>query len=680
MITLRTFIFSVCGMLFLVLVGVHYSQSNLVFSQRFQEIEAAHLFAVKEYSSAILNTKKYLLGALASDINRRGAIGTLFLDRHNVTSNSQLKKEISDLTKRSGVGSLEIFSLNSKSSFGQMHFEEARNGKSSFSIVDENGVIELVHYFPVKLFEKAVAVGIMRLSLNDNAAKEVGNATGASVRFQSLTKNETTSFVLLDETNIPLVGVLVSKSIIKGITHQANSGFVVIGALGLIAALLAIYLTLHFGFARDFEIAVSALDHLASEIESGNVHTIRARRFSIRELSRLSQKLSTLSTNIVGFQAKIANKSRMEATGEQAEQLTHDLKGPVAALSMAMESDLVKIAPAAAQNVASLMDRIRSVADGLKSTSPVRGKDSHASTKEHRTPENLVSLVEQIVIEKTVQYSDFSHLSIRLSGDLKNKQVFSNVERTDFLRVLSNVVDNSVEACGEFGAIDVKISLLGHNAVITVSDNGAGIPKEHLTRFGERGFSFGKEKGSGLGVWHALERVKNWQGSLTVVSEVGKGTEITISLPLSEPTLLEVSEVRILENAQIVICDNEEWVHDVWSTRLLQTFGSDILNQIRHCYSSDSLIGVMATIRLSHTPFVLLCDYDLGSSWNGLDLISQLNLQNETILVTSHDTNELVRRECSLSGIRLLPKNKITSVNFVVSPDSNVLTRGRKQK
>jgi signal transduction histidine kinase len=79
----------------------------------------------------------------------------------------------------------------------------------------------------------------------------------------------------------------------------------------------------------------------------------------------------------------------------------------------------------------------------------------------------------------------------------------------------------------------VRISTNEDEAVITVEDNGLGIPKDRLDKIYDMYYRAGnnKRQGQGLGLHIVLEIVKKLDGKIQVDSEEGKGTRFTIQLP-----------------------------------------------------------------------------------------------------------------------------------------------------
>ncbi|MCK8601596.1 sensor histidine kinase [Desulfoferrobacter suflitae] len=102
-------------------------------------------------------------------------------------------------------------------------------------------------------------------------------------------------------------------------------------------------------------------------------------------------------------------------------------------------------------------------------------------------------------------------------------------------QVVLNILNNAIDAIGKNGQIDVKTdySVKDEQIVITISDNGPGIPNDQLDRIFDPFFTT-KEvgMGTGLGLSISYTIVDKLGGRILVSSEVGKGTTFTIYLPV----------------------------------------------------------------------------------------------------------------------------------------------------
>jgi len=116
------------------------------------------------------------------------------------------------------------------------------------------------------------------------------------------------------------------------------------------------------------------------------------------------------------------------------------------------------------------------------------------------------------------------------------KKLMADVDTRAVKQILINLTSNAVKFTPEGGRVTLSVKLDGDNAVISIADTGIGIPPKDIEKLG-RPFEqvenqFTKTKGgSGLGLAISKSLVELHGGELSIASESGKGTTVTVRLP-----------------------------------------------------------------------------------------------------------------------------------------------------
>ncbi|MFJ7467251.1 ATP-binding protein [Peribacillus frigoritolerans] len=100
-----------------------------------------------------------------------------------------------------------------------------------------------------------------------------------------------------------------------------------------------------------------------------------------------------------------------------------------------------------------------------------------------------------------------------------------------FKQCFLNLIKNGIEAMPHGGELNIVSYVNNFDIIIEISDNGVGMNKEQINRFGEPYYS-SKEKGTGLGSMVAVKTIQTMNGTLHITSALNKGTTISITLPV----------------------------------------------------------------------------------------------------------------------------------------------------
>ena len=151
--------------------------------------------------------------------------------------------------------------------------------------------------------------------------------------------------------------------------------------------------------------------------------------------------------------------------------------------------------------------------------------------------------VEPFSIEKSVRdvYAAIA-LEARKRGHALNLDLEGNLpvikgDRARIEQVLMNIITNALKYTPDGGTIDINGRASDGSVRIRIDDTGIGIPKEDLTRVFDRFYRVDRARaresgGTGLGLSIAMEIVAMHGGDISIDSQPGKGTSVTVSLPI----------------------------------------------------------------------------------------------------------------------------------------------------
>ncbi|MDD5209450.1 MAG: HAMP domain-containing sensor histidine kinase [Elusimicrobiales bacterium] len=345
-----------------------------------------------------------------------------------------------------------------------------------------------------------------------------------------------------------------------------------------------------------------------------------------RSIQSLPESLrATPFAVLIGRLADVLHKaSRLEselavskATSDLAAQVAHDIRSPLAALGAAakgleMPEDQRKLVEGA-------VGRMQGIADDLL-------QRYRAPSATHAEPKPAVcalgGLIEQVLSEKRLQHKDKTGVKIEFNG--ASGEIKALVEPKELQRLLSNLVNNSVEAFDKNGTVAVSLSGVDGKVLIEVKDNGKGIPADILSKLGQKGETHGKTGGNGLGLYHARTTVEAWGGSFKIKSEPGKGTAVLIELPRPAAPV----------GRMVVLLDDDMLVHMNWKLAA-KAAGVELK---AYKTKEDFAAGIESLSK--DVPIYI--DSDLGNNVKGEDIAKELNNKGFTNLTmaTGHGADK----------------------------------------
>ena len=236
-----------------------------------------------------------------------------------------------------------------------------------------------------------------------------------------------------------------------------------------------------------------------------------------------------------------AQQKLMDLKNDFISNVTHELKTPVATVSVAIEA----LKNFHAMNDQRLTEEYLDIAQReLNRLTFMTDKILKASVFESKgvafTPEkiNFKTLLEQ-VMESNKAIFENRKANVTVTHEGNNFEVYGS--ETHLTSVIHNLVDNALKYSLYVPVIDIHLSENDQELVFTIKDNGIGIPLEYQKKIFEKFFrvptgDVHNIKGYGLGLNHVDSIVKSHNGKIELISEPGRGSTFKIILrkPVSE--------------------------------------------------------------------------------------------------------------------------------------------------
>lgn len=395
---------------------------------------------------------------------------------------------------------------------------------------------------------------------------------------------------------------------------------------------------------------VEALTQEIKEIEKNRSYSTDLSFYKEREINELSRSFNTLKDEIVRQKSMTVELEKQAVMSTVASQVSHDIKSPLSALTM-IAGSLDGLTEESRLLIRNAVQRISDIANDLASRSKEVASSLVVKAPVPEAGEKVLLsvLVEQILSEKRIQHHDKPGLVIQ--SDLKNSTAFVSIDRTELLRLLSNLINNAIEALpNNKGSVTVAIREFRNTVQLSIKDDGRGIPDELLAKLGTENITHGKQ-GSGLGFVHAKRTLEASGASISILSREKLGTIVEIKFEKAEAPSWFAQSLNIRSDGLIFGLDDDPSIHNIWTQR----FSSKIESFTEGIKFAQAIENLSAEIR---TKSLYLIDYELlGQNINGLDIIENLGIQNNAVLVTSRYEDRIIREKCEYLKVKLLPKD-----------------------
>ena len=287
------------------------------------------------------------------------------------------------------------------------------------------------------------------------------------------------------------------------------------------------------GGVRHTEVLINeAIDHVGRLVVAGEATTSQLdlagpppRVFNIRGLPLLAGG-AVVTVEDVTEQLR-TEKVRTDFVAN----LSHELKTPVGAIAILAE---LLEGETDRETVKKLALRIES--ETHRMTQMVDDLFELSGIEMQSVMQTQVNLCEVVFEVERIISTVASHSGIAIKTHFDDKPMLVLGDKTQLLSAVSNLAENAVKYSNAGGIVEMTLSHEGKDVVLSVSDQGIGIPPDSLPRIFERFYRVDKARsrgtgGSGLGLSIARHVISNHHGTLSVTSSEGEGSVFLVKLP-----------------------------------------------------------------------------------------------------------------------------------------------------
>ena len=246
------------------------------------------------------------------------------------------------------------------------------------------------------------------------------------------------------------------------------------------------------------------------------------------EIGKLIISYNAMIDELEESAVKLARSERERAWREMAKQVAHEIKNPLTPLRLAVQSFEQKFDsndPDIDVKVAEYSKTLIQQIDTLSSIASAFSNFAEMPVQQNET----LNVVEIVKLALDIFNEDYIHFIT------EEEEIIAKLDRTQLIRVVTNLIKNAIQAVPEVEHPRILVSVVSDGGYVRlmVADNGVGIADNVKDKIFEPKFTV-KTSGMGLGLGMVKSIVENYQGSIILSSQEGKGTVFTVKFPKIE--------------------------------------------------------------------------------------------------------------------------------------------------
>ena len=290
----------------------------------------------------------------------------------------------------------------------------------------------------------------------------------------------------------------------------------IIGSLSLLGSLAV------GGFwAKRISRPIARTAHIATQIAEGNYNIRFKDRNGVRELDELVTAVNHMAESL---------DNQEDLRKRLVTDVAHELRTPLTAVASHIEAMIEGVWEATPERLKSCYEEIGRISGLVRDLEKLAQVESD-NLKLEKAPVDLLELADTAGGNFESQ-SAAKNIALEVTGESSVVEA----DRDRLHQVIANLLSNAIKYTPENGHVIVTVRDTPENGVLTVEDDGIGIPRNELPLIFERFYRTDKSRdrktgGAGIGLTIAKSIITAHNGKIEAASEVGRGSRFIVTLP-----------------------------------------------------------------------------------------------------------------------------------------------------
>ncbi len=246
------------------------------------------------------------------------------------------------------------------------------------------------------------------------------------------------------------------------------------------------------------------------------------------EIGMLVNEYNNMIKELEESAEKLAKNQRELAWREMAKQVAHEIKNPLTPMKLSVQHLERALKPNDPDYEKKLSLFSKKMVQQIDTLTSIANEFSNFA----KMPKATIEQVElnEIILNTIELFKEINNIKISYHSTIN--KAFVSGDRKQLTRVFNNLIKNAIQAIPNSieGKIKIELAEKHDHYLVSITDNGTGIPKEVLKKIFVPNFTT-KSTGTGLGLAMVKQIIENHKGTISFTTEKNKGTSFLVVLP-----------------------------------------------------------------------------------------------------------------------------------------------------